>query len=219
MMRDSSTPFPSVPAQTAENKQVGSSTASGAGNAGALAARTTGGSAAPLFVEYESTLFELYKRFRYNELLCGRLMRKSLRVEKWVRVSVLITLAISLSTGVIPGMNQATLNWIWASFTTAATLLTIYSLMVGSGSMQFRWFQLAMRFHASSSSVEFFTLQVKRGKFSEDDLTETWRDFRRELDFLIDGAGPGFLEFASKHQDELTEELEATLRRESKAAG
>jgi hypothetical protein len=218
MMRNSSRPSPGDPAQTAANKQVESSTASGVVNSSALAARTTGGTAAPLFVEYEATLFELYKRFRYNELLCGRLVRKSLRVEKWVHVSILITLAISLSTGVIPGMNQATLNWVWASFTTAATLLTIYSLMVDSSSMQFRWFQLAMRFHASSSSVEFFTLQVKRGKFNEEELTETWRDFRRELDYLIDSAGPGFLEFASKHQNELTEELETTLRRESKAA-
>jgi hypothetical protein len=115
-------------------------------------------------------------------------------------------------------MNQATLNWIWGSFTTAATLLTIYSLAEGSSEKQFQWFQLAMRFHESSNRVEFFSAQVKRGKVDEDELANTWHAFTLELDSLIGGAGPAFLGFEAKHQDELTEELAATLRREKRAA-
>ena len=176
------------------------------------------GLSSSIFAEYEPKLFDLYTRFRYNEVLSRRLMSEALRLEKLVRWSVLVTLGISLSSGVIPGMNQATLNWIWGSFTTAATLLTIYSLAEGSSEKQFQWFQLAMRFHESSNRVEFFSAQVKRGKVDEDELANTWHAFTLELDSLIGGAGPAFLGFEAKHQDELTEELAATLRREKRAA-
>ncbi len=175
------------------------------------------GLAAHLFVEYEPRLFDLYTRFRYNELVCRRLTREAIRLEKWVRWSVFITLAVSLMSGVLPGMNQAKLNWIWGSLTTAATLLTLYSLAEGSGEKQFRWFQIAMRFHSTANKVEFFSAQVKRGKIREDELEESWNGFTRELELLIDSAGPGFLEYEASHQDELTDELAATLRREHKA--
>jgi len=170
-----------------------------------------------LFSEYEPRLFDMYTRFRYSELIWRRLTRKSMRLEKWVRRSVLITLAISLLTGVIPGMNQATLNWIWGSLTTAATLLTVYSLIEGSGEKQFRWFQLAMRFHSSANKVEFFSAQVKRGKVQEDELENAWNAFTQELDGLVDGAGLGFLEYEARHKEELSDELAVTLRGERKA--
>jgi len=146
------------------------------------------------------------------------LTRKAMRLEKWVRRSVLITLAVSLFSGVIPGMTQATLNWIWGSLTTAATLLTIYSLFEGSGEKQFRWFQLAMRFRSSADQVEFFSGQVRRGKITEDELEDTWHKFRQELATLIDGAGPLFLEFEEDHKEGVTEAVEADLRREHRAS-
>lgn len=170
-----------------------------------------------IFAEYEPRLFDLYTRFRYNELICRRLTRSAARIEKWIRRSVLITLGISLFTGIIPGLNQATLNWIWASLTTAATLLTVYSLMKGSGEKQFRWFQLAMTFHASANEVEFFSAQVERGKIEEDELADQWRKFTQQLQGLLDGAGIEFLEYEAEYQQELTDELAATLRRENKA--
>jgi len=174
--------------------------------------------AAPIFHEYEPKLFELYTRFRYNELVCRRLTREAMRLENWVRWSVVIALAISLFVGIIPGMNQAKLNWIWGSLTTCATLLSVYALIDGSSEKRFRWFQLAMRFHASASKVEFFSAQVRRGKITEDELAGAWGGFTQELDSLIDGAGPAFLEHEAKRQDELTEELAATLRRENRAS-
>jgi hypothetical protein len=193
------------------------------GNPGVLpesvvADQMANGQAAPIFREYEPNLFDLYTRFRYNELVCRRLTRKAIKLEKWVRWSVVISLAISLFTGVIPGMNQGTLNWIWASLTTFATLLTVYALIEGSGGKQFRWFQLAMRFHSSANAVEFFSVQVRRGKVNEDELAEAWGRFTRELDSLIDGAGLDFLEYEAKHKAELTEDLAATLRHENRAS-
>lgn len=176
------------------------------------------GPSSPIFSRYEKNLFELYTRFRYHELVCRRLMRKAANLERWVRRSVFITLAVSLLSGVIPGMNQATLNWIWGSLTTAATLMTLYSLSEGSGEKQYSWSQLAMRFHSSSSQVEFFSDQVRRGKFTEDELAETWHAFRIELDNLVAGAGMVFLEYEEKHQNELTDEIATILRREKKAS-
>jgi hypothetical protein len=173
---------------------------------------------ASLFARYERDLFALYTRFRYNELVCRRLTLKATNLERWVRRSVVGTLAISLFSGVIPGMNQATLNWIWGSLTTVATLLTIYSLFEASGEKQFRWFQLAMRFRSSADQVEFFSDQVRRGKFVEDELAETWRTFRQELSSLVDGAGLGFMEFEEEHREELSQEIEAILRREQRAS-
>jgi hypothetical protein len=177
-----------------------------------------GGPSSPIFARYEERLFELYTRFRYNELVCRSLMRKAASLERWVRGSVLATLAISLLSGIVPGMNRATLNWIWGSFTTAATLLTIYSLSEGSGEKQYTGTQLAMRFHSFASQVEFFSHQVRLGKITEVELAETWRAFTSELDDLVARGGIAFLEYEEEHRSELTEELAVILRREKRAS-
>lgn len=176
-----------------------------------------GNGANPLFAEYEPRLFDLYTLFRYNELICRQLTRRALQLERWVKSSVLFTLAISLFSPIVPGMNHTTLNWIWGSFTTAAMLLTVYSLFQGSSEGQFRWFQLATRFHASADQVELLSLQVKRGKLSEDEIVDAWEKFTVALSSLMDGAGPAFLDFEAKQRGQLTDELAATLRREGKA--
>jgi hypothetical protein len=175
------------------------------------------GPAISIFAEYEPRLFELYQRFRYNELICGRLTRRAMKLERLVRWSVLISLAISLLSGIFPVMNEVVLSRIWGTFTAAATLLTVYSLFEGSGEKQHRWFQVAMRFHASASEVEFFSAQVKRGKVTEEELAAAWKEFTRELDQLIQGAGSSFLEYEAEHREELSEDLATTLRRENKS--
>ncbi len=166
------------------------------------------------FSEYGPKLGELYTRFRYNKLIAHKLMGRALRIEKAVRWSVFVLLAISLFTGIFPGLNTGVMNRVWGSVTAAATLLTLYSLTVGSGEKQFRWFRFAAQFQTCASEVEFFSLYVKQGRIFEKELAERWSSFSTSLNQLLENAGPEFTDFESKHRLLLTKELEQMQLRE-----
>jgi hypothetical protein len=168
------------------------------------------------YSDYEPNLVELYTRFRYNELTCHKLMGRAARLEKAVRWSLLALLAISLLTGIYPGLNSPALNRIWGTVTAAATLLAVYSLFEGSGERQFHWFRLAARFRSSANEVEFFSFYVKRGRILEVDLDERWKAFRADLDHLLEHAGLGLTEYESKHRRVLTIEIRETLKQEKR---
>jgi hypothetical protein len=166
------------------------------------------------FPEYESHLVELYTRFRYNETICHELMARASGLEKKVRWSVLILLAISLFTGVFPALNQPAFNKLWGAVTATATLLTIYSLITGSSEKQFRWFSLAARFRSVANEVEFFSFYVKRGKILETELTERWKAFRIDLDRLLENGGLELVEYEAKNKARLTIKIRETLGNE-----
>jgi len=98
------------------------------------------------FADYKKDLEDLYTRFQYNKVVGHQLMSRAMSLERAVRGSVLILLAISLFTGAFPILNGLKLTWIWATATILATLLTLHSLIEGSGSVQFQWFRLAAQF-------------------------------------------------------------------------
>jgi hypothetical protein len=172
--------------------------------------------AGSVFVQNEAQLFKLYTRFRYNELVCLRLSRQAATLEKWVLRSVVGVLALSLFTPIIPGMSQASLTWVWESLTTAATLLGVYSLIVGSGDKKLEWFRLAMRFRAWASKLESFSTQVRRGKVDQSEFDETWDSYIEELNRQIEEGGLALDEYEAKFRDPLSVELAATLRHENR---
>ena len=169
-----------------------------------------------VFAEQEANLFDLYTRFRFNELVCLHLSRKASNLEKWVRRSVVGVLAISLFTPVIPGMDEASLKWVWEGITVLATLLGIYSMIVGSGAKQFEWFRRATQFRTWASKLESFSTQVKRGKVSEAEFDETWDSYIHELNRLLEEGGIEFDEFVNQNRDPLTTELQSALKAENK---
>jgi hypothetical protein len=172
--------------------------------------------ASRLFTEHEAELFELYTRFRFNELVGLHLSREAAKLEKWVRRSVVGVLAISLFTPVIPGMDQASLKWVWEFLTGLATMLGIYSMIVSSGAKQFEWFRRATRFRTWASKVESFSAQVKRGKVTEDEFDEAWNSYIHELNRLVEEGGIEFDEYVNRCRTPLTDELKSALRAESK---
>jgi hypothetical protein len=169
-----------------------------------------------VFAEQEANLFELYTRFRFNELVCLRLSRKASNLEKWVRRSVVGVLAISLFTPVIPGMDEASLKWVWEGITVLATLLGICSMIVSSGAKQFEWFRRATQFRTWASKLESFSTQVKRGKVAEGEFDETWDSYIQELNRLVEESGIEFDEYVSQCRDAVTTELQSVLRSENK---
>ena len=54
------------------------------------------------FADYKKDLEDLYTRFQYNKVVGHQLMSRAMSLERAVRVSVLILLAISLFTGAFP---------------------------------------------------------------------------------------------------------------------
>jgi hypothetical protein len=164
-------------------------------------------SASPVanFADYKRNLADLYTRLLYNKVVCLRLMSQAARLEKAVRSSVLVLLGISLLTGAFPVLNGRRFSGIWAFVTITATLLTLYSLIVGSGEKQFRWFRLAAHFQTCASEVEFFAFYVKQGKVLEPEFAERWRAFSTTLNQLVESAGPEFIDYAEKNKHTLTE--------------
>ena len=163
-------------------------------------------------------LFDLYRKFRYNDLAFGELSRQALRLEAKVRWSVLITLAISLLTDVVPGMNAAALRWIWGALGALATVLTIYAMSVQSGEKQFKWFELAKRARAWASKVESFTTQVENGRIEEMELGEAIKSYNEELNAEFGDGGPSYNDFEARNRLRMTDELNATLKAEGKAS-
>jgi hypothetical protein len=169
--------------------------------------------------EYEPELFELYKRFRYNELICDHLRHDAMRIEKWVRWSVVATVAISfLSGGEVTFLHRPGLAPLWALITALATILSIYSMIVGSGTKQFFWFSLSIKLRSGADEVEFFSRSVKLGKITEDELMVEWRRFREKLSSLLEQASLDLREFDAGHKSALQDEFEVILQSENKAA-
>ena len=163
-------------------------------------------------------LFDLYKKFRYNDIAFSELSRQAYRLEAKVRWSVVITLAISLLTDIIPGMNAEALRWIWGALGALATVLTIYAMSVQSGEKQFKWFELAKRARAWASKVESFTTQVENGRIEEAELGEAIDSYNEELNAEFGDGGPGYNDFEVQNRLRMTDELRATLKAEGKAS-
>jgi hypothetical protein len=117
--------------------------------------------------KYKTKLFDLYTRFRYNELICDKLMLRASRIEGLVRWSVLITVLISLVTGALDKLNPAVLAPLWAVFGAIATFLAIYSLVVTAAGS------------ASSGSATPRACTPLRKKSSFSRSTLKWGKFRR----------------------------------------
>lgn len=166
---------------------------------------------------YKDQLFALYQRARYNELICSSLMSEAVNIEKWVRGSVLLLVAISLLTGSTSYLNPPILTPIWAVLSALATLLAVYSLVVASGAKQFFWFGLSSRFLALAERVEFFAVYVRIGKVEEDELIAQWQSFSSQLADLLHVGGVELRDYTQKNAKVLTERLEEALKQEGKA--
>jgi hypothetical protein len=169
------------------------------------------------YEDNKTQLFELYRRFRYGELVAYGLMNGATRIEKTVKISVLGLLAISLLTGSTSYLNPPILSPFWAVFSALATLLAAYSLIAGSGAKQFAWFGLARKFHAVANEVEFFSRYVKLGKISEDELMKTWKQFSERLAELLSEGGIEHQQYEGKYRDSLVSSLATTLKNEGNA--
>ena len=108
------------------------------------------------YEEYEDKLFELYKRFRYGEIVASSLMNGAGRIERAVRTSVVGLVAISLLTGSTSFLNPPILTPLWAVLTALATLLAVYAYIVGSSAKQFAWFGLRASSRQQPRNWSFF---------------------------------------------------------------
>ena len=163
-------------------------------------------------------LFDLYRKFRYNDLAFSELSRQAYRLEAKVRWSVLITLAISLLADIVPGMNAVALRWIWGALGALATVLTIYAMSVQSGENQFKWFGLAKRARAWASKVESFTTQVENGRIEETELREAIDSYNEELNAEFGDGGPSYNDFEARNRLRMTDDVNAILKAEDKAS-
>lgn len=163
-------------------------------------------------------LFDLYKKLRYNDIAFSELSRQAYRLEAKVRWSVVITLAISLLTDIVPGMNAEALRWIWGALGALATVLTIYAMSVQSGETQFKWFELAKRARAWASKVESFTTQVENGRIEGAELGEAIDSYNEELNAEFGDGGPSYNDFEAHNRLRMTDELRVTLKAEGKAS-
>ncbi len=168
------------------------------------------------FDQHKIKLFELYTRFRYNELVCDKLMRRASRTEWLVRWSVLISVLISLVTGSLDKLNPAVLTPVWAVFGAVATFLAVYSLVVGNGGKRFECFGHAARLHSLAEEVEFFSEYVKLGKITENELLERWKAFSSRLGDILQQCGVEHRDFTRDNQAALKSELNIILKSEGR---
>jgi hypothetical protein len=168
------------------------------------------------YEECGNELFDLYKRFRYGEIVASSLMNGAGRIEKAVRRSVLGLVAISFLTGSTSYLNPPFLSPVWAVVTALATILAVYAYIVGSSSKQFIWFSLARKFQTAATEMEFFSHYVKLGKITEDELRRTWQMFLDKLNDLLSEGGVEHREREEKNRYRLRLELDMILRREGK---
>jgi hypothetical protein len=168
------------------------------------------------FGEYKPKLFDLYTHFRYNELICHRLMSSARKVERVVKWSVVVLVAISLLTGSTSALNPRVLTPIWAVCNAIATLLAVISLILGSGEKQFSWLALSAKFSGGANEVEFFSEYVRLQRVTEDELLERWEGFGDTLEDLVNQGGLDLSEYANKNSTSLREELTRILKQENR---
>src|SRR5271155_744010 len=141
------------------------------------------------FLKYKDDLINLYKRARYNELICSRLMGRAVKVESWVRGSVLLLVAFSLLTCSTSYLNPPVLTPVWAAISGIATLLAVYSLIVASSAKQFLWFGLSTRFAVLADRAEFFGIYVRNGKVTEAEFLNERQYFASQIADLLQSGG------------------------------
>jgi hypothetical protein len=168
------------------------------------------------FGTYKTKLFELYTRGRYNEMIAAELMAKAALIEKLVRWSVFVTLAIALIPASVTYLNPPVLAPASAIITAVATFLSVVSLAANSSAKQFFWFDLSRKFRTLAEEVEFFSEWVQLGKVTEEELLSRWRSFTRRLEDLIEQAGKPLKEYADAHPRILRKKLATVLRQENK---
>jgi hypothetical protein len=165
---------------------------------------------------HKPKLFELYQKCRFDEIASHALMAKNSRVEKLVRWTSLILILISFLTGSISYLNQPILSPVWAVVTALATVIGIYSLIIGSGAKQIHWFSVAARFRAEANEVEFFSEFVRLGKITEDELLNRWMRFSHRIEEILGSAGTELPEYCSANREKLDTELLRVLKAEAK---
>src|SRR5215472_6539517 len=173
------------------------------------------------FEVYRDDLFDLYRRFRYGEIIASSLMRGAARVEKAVMRSLLALVALTFSANVltsIPALSFAFLNPLSAAVGAVATIIAVYAYMVGSNRKLFYWFSLSRKFKTAADEVEYFALYVRLGKIDEKELSETWNMFVKKLSELLGEGGPEYLEHEQKTRESLQAELGALLSFEGATA-
>lgn len=173
---------------------------------------------AQLLEKHRLQAFDVYKKFRYNDMAFSRLSLEFFQLERDVRRWVLITLTVSLAVDIVPGMNAEALRWIWGALGLIATVLTIYAMMVQSSEKQFSWFERSKRARAWASKLESFTAQVESGKIDEQEFKESMDSYNAEYNTQLGDAGPAFIDFEARSRTQLTDELYARLRSEGKAS-
>lgn len=166
--------------------------------------------------ENAASLLEFYRRCRYYGIICAHLMKEAGRLEKWVSWSVLASLGIALAGGVWPGAIEMTPRWIWDLYAALAALLGVYAAVEGSSRKLYQYHGLTLSFLALSEKVEHLALLDRLGKVSPSELENYWQRYKVELDVLRQQAGPEFVDYEGRHREELTAELDKTLRDEGR---
>jgi hypothetical protein len=156
-------------------------------------------------------LFELYTKCRYNELCCHKLMQSSMALERAVRWSTALLIASSLLTGSVSYLSQPIFTPVWAIITTLATMVGIYSLIVGSGAREHHWFSMASAFREEASRIEFATEYLRLGKMTNEEFLETWWMLTQRFGQLLHSAGPELPGFSSRYRRKLDCELAGKL--------
>ena len=163
--------------------------------------------------DYKTKLFDFYTKCRFNELACDDLLHKATRIERLVRWSVLILVEFII-TSVFHG---PLLDIVSSVVSGLATLLAIYSLIVGSGSRQFDWFELARRFNGHAREMEFFSEEIRKGRVTEPELDEKWRQLSDDLEHTVERGRIELREYANQNQTNLRSRLEKNLKVEKKS--
>ena len=164
--------------------------------------------------DYKTRLFDFYTKCRFNALACDDLLHKATRIERLVRWSVLVLVAVAFITSIFHGPVMDIASSVISGL---ATLLAIYSLIVGSGSRQFDWFELARRFEGHAREMEFFSEEIRRGRVTEPELAEKWRELSDNLEQTVERGRIELREYANQNQAELRGRLEEILRDEKKS--
>lgn len=152
-------------------------------------------------------LLDLYVGCQFSELCCQELLQSSLNVERAVRWSTAMLIGCSLLTGSISYLNQPIFAPIWAIVTTLATMVGIYSLIVGSGARQQQWFAVASELRKHAQEVAFVSEYLRLGRMGEDELLERWRQLSRVLNNIRDSGGAELADYALKNQYRVDFEL------------
>jgi hypothetical protein len=165
---------------------------------------------------HKAKLFELYQKCRFDEIASHGLMARNSTIEKIVRWANLVLILISFLTGSISYLSRPALAPVWAVFTALATVVGIYSLIIGSGSKQIHWFSIAAKFRSEANEVEFFSEFVRLGKITEDELLSRWMGFSRRIEDILATAGSDLPEYCSRNRQKLDAELLRVLKAEGK---